>query len=130
MTHRSICYPLQYSCLGNLKDRGAWWATVHGVTTEQGQELDTTERLTHTAVISPTRLTQACTVAVVQLLSRGHLFVSPCIAACQASLSFSISWSFLTLMRIESMMSPDRALPSVLFSFCDCLYSDQTILLI
>ena len=24
--------PLQYSCLGNLKDRGAWWTTVHGVT--------------------------------------------------------------------------------------------------
>ena len=23
--------PLQYSCLGNLMDRGAWWATVHGV---------------------------------------------------------------------------------------------------
>ena len=22
---------LQYSCLGNLMDRGAWWATVHGV---------------------------------------------------------------------------------------------------
>ena len=22
---------LQYSCLGNPKDRGAWWATVHGV---------------------------------------------------------------------------------------------------
>ena len=21
----------QYSCLGNPKDRGAWWATVHGV---------------------------------------------------------------------------------------------------
>ena len=21
--------PLQYSCLGNLIDRGAWWATVH-----------------------------------------------------------------------------------------------------
>ena len=21
--------PLQYSCLGNLVDRGAWWATVH-----------------------------------------------------------------------------------------------------
>ena len=26
--------PLQYSCLGNPKDRGAWWATVHGVTKE------------------------------------------------------------------------------------------------
>ena len=24
--------PLQYSCLENLMDRGAWWATVHGVT--------------------------------------------------------------------------------------------------
>ena len=23
---------LQYSCLENLMDRGAWWATVHGVT--------------------------------------------------------------------------------------------------
>ena len=25
---------LQYSCLGNLMDRGAWWATVAGVTKE------------------------------------------------------------------------------------------------
>ena len=24
-------YPLQYSCLENSTDRGAWWATVHGV---------------------------------------------------------------------------------------------------
>ena len=23
--------PLQYSCLGNPRVRGAWWATVHGV---------------------------------------------------------------------------------------------------
>ena len=23
--------PLQYPCLGNPMDRGAWWATVHGV---------------------------------------------------------------------------------------------------
>ena len=22
---------LQYACLGNPMDRGAWWATVHGV---------------------------------------------------------------------------------------------------
>ena len=25
-------YPLQYSCLENPMDRGAWWATVPGVT--------------------------------------------------------------------------------------------------
>ena len=30
--------PLQYSCLGNPVDRGAWWATVDGVT----QKLDMT----------------------------------------------------------------------------------------
>ena len=28
-------YPLQYSCLENSMDRGAWWATVHGVTKSQ-----------------------------------------------------------------------------------------------
>ena len=27
-----IGYPLQYSCLENFMDKGAWWATVHGVT--------------------------------------------------------------------------------------------------
>ena len=24
-------YPLQYSCLENAMDRGAWWATVYGI---------------------------------------------------------------------------------------------------
>ena len=27
--------PRQYSCLENPKDRGAWWAVVHGVATER-----------------------------------------------------------------------------------------------
>ena len=29
--------PFQYSCLENPMDRGAWWATVHGVTKSQTQ---------------------------------------------------------------------------------------------
>ena len=33
--------PLQYSCLENPMDRGAWWATVQGV----AKESDTTKRL-------------------------------------------------------------------------------------
>ena len=34
--------PIQYSCLENSMDRGAWWATVHG----GHKESDTTEPLT------------------------------------------------------------------------------------
>ena len=30
--------PVQYSCLGNPMDRGAWWASVHQIT----KELDVT----------------------------------------------------------------------------------------
>ena len=33
--------PLQYSCLGNVMDRGTWWAIVHGVT----KDLNTAQQL-------------------------------------------------------------------------------------
>ena len=32
--------PLQYSCLENLMDRGAWWATIHGVAKSRTQWSD------------------------------------------------------------------------------------------
>ena len=32
--------PFQYSCLENPMDRGAWWATVHGVTKNETQLSD------------------------------------------------------------------------------------------
>ena len=35
--------PLQYVCMENPVDRGAWWAPIHGGAKSQ----DTTERLTH-----------------------------------------------------------------------------------
>ena len=35
-------HPLQYSCFENPMDRGAWWATIHGV-----KESDTTEAAEH-----------------------------------------------------------------------------------
>ena len=39
--------PLQYSCLGNPMDRGAWWAAVHGVTKSRTRLSDFTYLLTY-----------------------------------------------------------------------------------
>ena len=39
--------PLQYSCLGNPMDRGAWWATVSGVAKSRTQLSDFPHSLTH-----------------------------------------------------------------------------------
>ena len=47
---------LQYSCLGNPMDRGAWRATVHAVT-----ELDTTEGLTLLGSFCPQEFSQVFT---------------------------------------------------------------------
>ena len=40
-------YPLQYSCLGNPKDRGAWWDTVHGGHKRVGYNLETKQKLSN-----------------------------------------------------------------------------------
>ena len=39
--------PLQYYCLENPMDRGAWWATVHVVVKSQTQLRDFTHSLTY-----------------------------------------------------------------------------------
>ena len=54
--------PLQYSCLKNPMDRGAWWASVHGVAKSQTQLSDFTftfhfqalekEMATHSSVLA------------------------------------------------------------------------------
>ena len=36
--------PLQYSCLENPMDRGAWWAVVHGVAKEIRHDLETEQQ--------------------------------------------------------------------------------------
>ena len=49
--------PLQYSCLKNPMDRGAWRATVHGVTKKVGHSLVTKQqRLSKRPTITHTRL--------------------------------------------------------------------------
>ena len=54
--------PLQYSCLGNPIDGGAWWAAVHGVAKSQARLSDFTfifhfhalekEMATHSSVLA------------------------------------------------------------------------------
>ena len=54
--------PLQYSCLENPMDRGAWWAAVHGVPTSWTQLSDFTftfpfhalekEMATHSSILA------------------------------------------------------------------------------
>ena len=56
------CNPLQYSCLENPMDGGAWWAAVHGVTTSRTRLSDFTftfhfhalekETATHSSVLA------------------------------------------------------------------------------
>ena len=54
-------YPLQYSCLENPMDRGAWWAPWGH------QELDTNEWLMHTLQIQNPNLTEALLPTVIKL---------------------------------------------------------------
>ena len=85
--------PLQYSCLENPRDGGAWWLAVSGV----AQSRTRLKRLSNLAASS-------VQFSSVQLLSRVRLFATPWIAACQASLSITNSQSSLRLMSIESVM--------------------------
>ena len=45
--------PLQYFCLGNPMDRGAWWATVHGVVRSRTRLSDFTFTLLCSTECSP-----------------------------------------------------------------------------
>ena len=47
--------PLQYSCLENPMDRGAWWATVHGVAKRWTRLSDFTQVIT---VLTTTIITE------------------------------------------------------------------------
>ena len=54
----------------------------------------------------------------VHSLSHVQLFVTPRTAAYRASLSFTISWSLLKLMSIESVMPSNHLILCCPFSFC------------
>ena len=71
-------FPLQYSCLDNSVDRGAWWATVHGVT-----ESDATQTMS-TALRCPKEQAlksqgqRICHLTAICLVPPGRIFLSAC----------------------------------------------------
>ena len=90
-----------HSSLEKHMDRGAWEATVHGV----AKSWTWLKWLsTHIHTLSQLLLVRWALVSSVQSLSSVWLFVTPWIAARQASLSITNSQSLLKLMRIESVM--------------------------
>ena len=46
-------YLLQYSCLENSIDRGAWWATVHGATNSDTTEHNSNNKFNHDIFFLP-----------------------------------------------------------------------------
>ena len=93
-----------------VKDVENWCATVHGVAKSQTRLSDW--KTTKGLVAAPWHN------LVVQLLSRVQLFVTPWTAACQASLSFTISWSLFKLMSIELVIPSNHLILCVPFSSC------------
>ena len=61
-------------------------------------------------------------LAVVQLLSHVWFFATPWTAARQASLSFTMSWSLLKLMSIESVMPSNHLILSHPFPFIPSIF--------
>ena len=93
MNWRRKWQPLKCSYLGNPRDGGAWWAAVYGVT----QSRTRLKRLSSSS-------SRMHIVDVVESLSRVQLFMTPWTAVHQASLSITISLSFLKLVSTESVM--------------------------
>ena len=87
---------LQYSCLENPTDGGAWWAAVHGIS--KGRTRLSTFNFTFHFPLSCIQFSS------VRSLSRVRLFATPWLTARQASLSITNFRSSLKLMSIESVM--------------------------
>ena len=93
--------PLQFSCLGNPMNRGAWWATVHGV-------------MKSWAWLSYSANTHAWmdlkSISCISVFSDLQLFVTPWTVALQAPLSMGFSrqecWNGSSFPSPENLPKP------------------------
>ena len=88
-----------------VMDQEVWSASVHEVTKSQTWPSDWTEHIYKWKGGEEIKIPQPNIVVVVfQLLNHVQLFVTSWTETQQAFLSFTISWSLLKLMSMESMM--------------------------
>ena len=83
-------------------NRGAWWATVHGVT--KSWWLSNSHSFINIHHVPWKKSYNKLQFSSVQSLSHVRLFATPWIEACQASLSITISQSSLKFTSIELVM--------------------------
>ena len=67
-------------------------------------EMESGSAALENSLVVPKNSERVIIIVVVQSLSPVRLLVTPWTAACQASLSFTISWSLLRFMYIELVM--------------------------
>ena len=67
--------PLQYSCLENPMDRGAWWAIVHGGQKRVG---DTTQQLSNNTTYYLMVTISSCCTNLLKRIGRPSSFISFC----------------------------------------------------
>ena len=95
--------PLQYSCLENPMDEGAWWATVHGVANSWTRLND----FTFTFILLQ--------FSSVQSLSRVRLFVTPWIPVHHQLLEFTqthVHWVGDAIQPSHPLSSPSSPAPN------------------
>ena len=91
-----VCGILTHTKGGNWNPHPLWWKCRVLTTGPPGKFPHRTYFKKYLTLIN--------SVVAVQLLSHVQLFATPLTAACQASLSFTISWGLLKLVSIESVM--------------------------
>ena len=127
---------------GESQERGVWQATVHSISKTWTQLSDSTNTR-KSSIQQQTKkkerkkenpLFKTKTLSSVQSLNFAQLFATPWAGACQASLSFTISWRWLKLMSIKLVMPsnhlilchPLLLLPSIFPSIR--VFSKETVL--
>ena len=110
--------PLQYSCLENPMDGGAWWATVHAVATSRLRLIDFTftfhfhtmekEMVTHSSVLAWRIPGTAEPGGLLSMGSHrvGHDWSDLAAAAARLSLSISQIGGFIQLLNIVFKKAP------------------------